>query len=305
MSGVVLYDKNCTWEIDYVVACLLKPLFQNEDISYSCHFLETVELLAYRKDQEDDKRILVFTSNLVTFEELKPLLLRFKPHVVIHLSDEWGTKPDFVQLSDFTKVVLRQHWFPQCYAPRTNIFPIPLGFMTKFPFASLIITPMNKRELVWSFVGTINKPRKDMLQMLYSNLPNVPQAVHAGGVPIGEVANIYNQSVFVPNERGAVRLDCFRLYEATLAGAIPVVVGSKNELEDTFVYDNDDEDDNKNDSQKPPWIFANTWQEAIQQCIELLADENRTKLQTLQTKNLVWFKTKMQTAQNRIFTALK
>ena len=39
--------------------------------------------------------------------------------------------------------------------------------------------------------------------------------------------NIYSQSIFVFNGRGNVFLDCFRLYEAIIAGAIPVIVGEK------------------------------------------------------------------------------
>ena len=42
-------------------------------------------------------------------------------------------------------------------------------------------------------------------------------------------------------------------------GAIPVVVGSQDEIEITFKYE-----------ENPPWIFAKTWEDALQQCKSIL-----------------------------------
>ena len=296
-SGLVLYDKNCSWEIDYVLSCLLKPLFEDDNTSFVCQLLDTKQILEFA-DVHSEKRILVFTSNLVSFNDLKPFVKRFKPHVVIHMSDEWGTKPEFVELADLAPLVLRQHWFPNAYSPRSNIFPIPLGVMTGFPLNAFCIKPMLERKFSWAFIGTINAPRQAMLDKFDKLLALTgPHFVAAGGVPIAQVAAIYNDAVFVPNERGAVRLDCFRLYEATLSGAIPVVVGSQAEIADTFVHDHDT-------GGLPPWVFASSWEVAAQQCVELLLSANRLVLQQMQTKNVTWFQKCLTSSQRRIARAL-
>ncbi|AYV86765.1 MAG: hypothetical protein Sylvanvirus8_21 [Sylvanvirus sp.] len=71
---------------------------------------------------------------------------------------------------------------------------------------------------------------------------------------------IYNDSVFVLSGRGNISLDCFRLYEATLSGAIPVAVGTKQELKHTFSFANN----------PPPFITADTWPDALKLCQDLL-----------------------------------
>ncbi len=300
MSGLILYDKNCSWELDYVLNFLLKFLFISDKLAFTCQILDTHDLLKCTDTAE--KRIVVFTSNLVTYAQIKPFLLRFKPHVIFHLSDEWGTKPEFGELANLTNVVLRQHWFPTKYAPNSKVFPIPLGFMTKFPHDSLKIASMWDRDLVWSFIGTINQPRRIMLEKLQTTFTEAGSFfISGGGVPIAEVANIYNRSVFVPNDRGAVRLDCFRLYEATLCGAIPVVVGTKEELQDTFIHDYGDE----KVVCYPPWIFASSWDKAISKCKQILKnDPNREKLHALQFANLQWFKARTRQIQIRVESAL-
>jgi len=294
MSHVVLYDIGCAWEIDYVTKMLLKDIL---DDSYVCHFFKTPELLKYN-DTSAERLILVFTSNLASFTDIKTLAERVKLHVIIHLSDEWGTKPEFVELSSLANLVLRQHWFPKLYEPRSNLFPIPLGVMTNYPVL-LTPKPMTQRSLVWSFIGTVNHQRQHMINTLLSELVNKPCFVRRGGVKIEDVADTYNNSIFVPNERGAVRLDCFRLYEATVAGAIPVVVGSKEELGDTFVYDYDTKEEI---GLLPPWIFAQDWVEASTKCLALL--ENTVALQKMQTENLTWFWSRIKLAQKRIAHAV-
>jgi hypothetical protein len=39
--------------------------------------------------------------------------------------------------------------------------------------------------------------------------------------------------------RGRFSLDCFRIYEAILCGAIPVVIGSQHEIDQTFEFEGD------------------------------------------------------------------
>ena len=64
--------------------------------------------------------------------------------------------------------------------------------------------------------------------------------------PPADIWDVYRNAKFVPNGRGNAVLDCFRLYEASMAGAIPVVVGSWSEIRETFYFGGD----------VLPWIFG-------------------------------------------------
>jgi hypothetical protein len=305
LRGKILYDQNLTWEINYVLDLLLKPLSDDGTLTLQAQFLDTPQLLNYtnKKDKHLHARILVFTSNLVSFQDLRPLLIGFKPHAILHFSDEWGTKPEFDELTNYTNLVLRQHWFPKVYKPNTRIFPVPLGFMTGFPFKSLDVTPMSKRKLSWSFIGAINTPRRNMITTLQTTLPSsCSHFVAGGGIPIMKLADYYNDAMFVPSERGCVRLDCFRLYEATLCGAIPVVVGSRDEIEETFVHDYEEE---KEHPRLPPWLFAQTWEEAAQAMQILIEQEDKAELQNMQTANLKWFFERTDLASRRVSMSIR
>lgn len=307
-----MYDQNLTWEVNYVLDLLLKPLSKDGRVTLEAQFLNTPQLLSYnnKKDKHLHARILVFTSNLASLEDLKPLLLRFKPHTILHFSDEWGTKPEFDELTNYTNLVLRQHWFPKAYKPNPRVFPVPLGFMTGFPFQNLDITPMSQRNLTWSFIGAINAPRRKMINTLQTTLSSCAHFVAGGGIPITKLAEYYNNAVFVPSERGCVRLDCFRLYEATLCGAIPVVVGSRDEIEETFVHDYEDQtedhkEDHKEKSRLPPWLFAQTWEEAAKVMQILIKQDNKVELQKMQTANLKWFFERTDLASRRLSMSIK
>ena len=51
-----------------------------------------------------------------------------------------------------------------------------------------------------------------------------------------ELFDLYRESLFVPIGRGNISLDCFRIYEAIVAGAIPVMCGTNQEIEMTFNF---------------------------------------------------------------------
>ena len=106
------------------------------------------------------------------------------------------------------------------------------------------------------------------------------------------IFNVYANSIFVPNGRGNVVLDCFRLYEATLTGAIPVVVGSWSEVREAFYFDGD----------IPPWIFEETWEAAAARCTDLSA--NVEALQQIQEEQLKWWSRQILTARKRIWRAI-
>ena len=98
------------------------------------------------------------------------------------------------------------------------------------------------------------------------------------------MCKIYSQSVFVPCGRGNSSLDCFRLYEASMNGAIPVLVGSNDEIKSTFKYE-----------ENPPWIFAKTWSEAVEKCMN-------TKINSQNV--LEWWNTRIEKIRTQILEVL-
>lgn len=84
-------------------------------------------------------------------------------------------------------------------------------------------------------------------------------------------------------------LDCFRLYEASLAGAILVVVGSESEIAETFQFD----------GELPPWIFERDWDTAATFL------KTPTVLQTMQERNLAWWKNQMLDMRRTIDAAIR
>ena len=74
------------------------------------------------------------------------------------------------------------------------------------------------RPYLWSFFGRVHNDRKTLMHLLE---PWEPHYRGYGASP-QKMLEYYMQSQFVPNGKGNVHFDCFRLYEATIAGAVPV-----------------------------------------------------------------------------------
>ena len=107
-----------------------------------------------------------------------------------------------------------------------------------------------------------------------------------------ECFETYSNSIFVINGRGNCSLDCFRIYETIVAGAIPVVVGEPDEINNTFHYQN----------KRVPFIHEESWDKAFIRCNELLG--NPEALQKLQDELLIWWRDQHTMIQSRIQTAL-
>ena len=69
----------------------------------------------------------------------------------------------------------------------------------------------------------------------------------------------------MPVGRGNKSLDCFRLYEAIVAGAIPVICGPIEEINVTFNFNNENQ----------YIITADTWDKAVLLCKELYNDKDK------------------------------
>lgn len=251
-----------------------KVIYASDELSYS-------DLSSWRKlDNIDDvvgNNICVFSSNNNKYHEILDVVKLLKPVITIHLSDEWGDKEEFQELHKHTRLLLRQYYHRN-YCLKPNIKYIPLGYMNGMLETNYLDMPLKlpvDRKFKWSFIGTMKQNREEMLIKMESITPNCVGKLNAIGM-----REVYRDSIFVPNGRGNVKLDCLRLYEASLCGAIPIVVGSRKEIEETFSQEED-----------PPWLMFESWDEAYRECLELL--ENMESLNELSQRNVAWWSNRL------------
>ena len=258
-------------------------------VDYDIIYVEQ-DILINKLYQEYDiinNNILVFSSNIYTFNQILNLILRIKPIIIIHLSDEWGYTPEYTQLALYTKLLLHQYHnknYP--YNNYKNIIQIPLGYMTNMfnnkNALNLKLKPILERDYKWSFIGNIKSDRLELIDKFSKKINN---NFVGNNIKPSDMFDIYNNSIFIPNGRGNVTIDCFRIYEAILSGSIPIIVSEKSEFNDTFYYNND----------IPPFILEKTWDDAVNKCEYLL--NNIEELQNIQKKNYEWLQQKIKSIQ--------
>ena len=236
--------------------------------------------------------VVVFNDGSIA--DMTRVIELLQPCALIQLSDEFGQQPEMVELADRVPLFLRQYRFLH-YPSKPNLFQIPLGYMTQMTNGTTAlgrhdISRMRDRNLQWAFIGTLKQDRQAMIEA-FSAVLNTSYHVSHETAP-SAILDIYKRAVFVPNGRGNVVLDCFRLYEASMAGAIPVVVGAWTETRAAFYFEGD----------VPPWIFETDWKAAAARCAALAG--NIEALQNIQEHNLQWWARQLRNARNRVQTAI-
>jgi hypothetical protein len=295
----LIYDNNCTWEKDYI-----KELFSL--IEYDLIYVDLNNLINKLYDEEqyiNDKSfmILVFSSNVYRYCDILKIVLRIKPIIIVHLSDEWGNRPQYTDLAAHTKLLLHQYCQKNYdYNKYNNIIQIPLGYMTGMfnnkiskdltlgdkNFAlNIKLKPISERKYKWAFIG---RKKQDRRIILFKFSRKIKEKFYGKNIKPSNMFDVYNDSIFIPNGRGNFTLDCFRIYEAILSGCIPVIVGKNDELDTIFYYNND----------KPPFIIEETWDNAINKCMYLL--DNIKELENVQQQNYKWLENKIKSIQKLI-----
>jgi hypothetical protein len=267
----ILYDAASSWETDYIRNDILAGIFARADTR--AFLLSTAEMASLRDVAADHPLVgnccICFTSNHMGAADIIAVAKACRPRAIIHLSDEWGTLPEYLALAELTPIYMRQYAHAT-YGLQSRARQIPLGYMQGMlggQPSTAVITAQKKpatRRYTWSFVGELKQDRTEMLRTFLRELPS--GHITRGKTP-QEMFAIYQDSLFVISGRGNASLDCFRLYEATIAGAIPVVVGEEAELAATFHYGGD----------RPPFLYAATWDDATRTCKEVLYDMSRAE----------------------------
>jgi hypothetical protein len=263
MVCVISLAKGC-WEEDFILKELLPP---STVVYYDNP--QKVEI-------PSEDYILIFSVGGANILYLEELCTKKNPNIIFMISDENGQNPWFNGLSKYTKLLVRQYHHSH-YPVYENIAYMPLGYMKgmlQCRSTELKVKPINERQFRWSFVGTVSKNREKMIKKFRSS-GMVPYFL-LNGISPSQMFDIYSNSIFVPNDRGHINLDCLRLYEASLCGAIPVVVGDIEEIKYTFFQE-----------ECPPWIYAKSWDKAVEVCHTLLRDPDL--LQKRQNTVLYWW----------------
>jgi hypothetical protein len=153
--------------------------------------------------------------------------------------------------------------WPLSDTARPPVTTLPLGFgKGQWDDIERTATSMNfnERKHTWAFVGQMKSDRAEML----GHFSRVDGSYPSHSAPRNELMKVYGDAWFVPAARGWSVLDVFRIYEALYAGAIPVVVGSDDEINQTFSY--------LGDELRALIVFAPSWDVAANEVNAMLKD---------------------------------
>jgi hypothetical protein len=140
------------------------------------------------------------------------------------------------------------------------------------------------RNISWSFIGEVrgHPDRKDALDIFHGWTPNIVDA----GLSPTQMRAVYNSSLFVMVGRGQVNLDCFRIYEAMISGAIPIVMGSESELSWVFQYE----------GHRPPLLYADSFQNALDKCKSM----NHSQIDQQRNELTHWYTHRLHHIMNKV-----
>lgn len=134
------------------------------------------------------------------------------------------------------KGIFRCYWSDVFKTERVH--PFPLGTLNGPSESTAAPLQASKRQYLWSFLGQLNKTSRPEIASELGRLePHILFATddvpslslwnrvdgHGRRFSEAQCAEIMAQSVFAPSPMGNVNLECWRVYEALAAGAIPIV----------------------------------------------------------------------------------
>ena len=236
---LVLYPKISEWELSYIKNELLNK-YNNINFYYYDNYFITESLETKLKENISNKIIFVFTINgilrISDYFNLTKLIDFLKPKIIISLSDEFGTD-SYTVFSNKTNLFLYSYYHSN-YNFSVNDYQIPLGYVSNylenksFKEVELNLIKIKDRKYNCSFVGQLKNDRIEMINIFKNNMEkcNIIEVINSWDlntqiIKPNELFTIYNNSIFVLIGRGNKSLNCFRVYEAICAGAIPLIVG--------------------------------------------------------------------------------
>ena len=176
--------------------------------------------------------VILFDAWIYAFDPAYYDRFRGKNAFLVHIGDEFYDLGAEYYVN--FRGVFRPYW-SAVFNPQ-YVMVVPLG--NHVPNTTTSILPASERRYAWSFIGEAGKSsRPDMVRAMSSVEPHISFSTTpvpglafwskdvAGPkrIPRSESVEILQQSAFAPAPMGNVNLECYRLYEALDAGAIPIV----------------------------------------------------------------------------------
>lgn len=304
------------WEYDFILNEILP-----KDVSKSIHFLSLDQVnQTYEKFD-----VFVYSCRvpenyewgyMPSYDDVLECVLKLKPKIVIQLSDEYAHEDldHHNEIANYCELFLRQHnhqefrnvKFKTPIYNYENLVHIPLGYLNDTPIENIKIIPSSEKKYNWSFIGKVKdwqfcffddlkkewistSDRYEMIDTFKESIDNY--FFQEEGVDKNNLFDVYSNSVFVPCGRGNTSLNCYRHYECTISGAIPVVVPRFPE-EVGIVF--------KFGVEPIPWVFASSWKDAVNKCRDLLKQPE--KLKELQEENIKWWNNVIGNIRNRVLS---
>jgi hypothetical protein len=290
----VLYSDTAPFEVDMVLNEFLGDwekeveTFDPKDLR---KFLD-------RKDVAVGNSVLVINHMMNRPEDIIEVVAHLRPTILFYMSDERGDMSWTMALQQYTQLYLTQHNYAH-YPYADNRLHIPLGYPRYYLDNAESIRPMAERSTTCAFIGMMKSDRMRMADIVRAGVPNTNIIfVHHDWIldtlpyTPSQLFTMYNDAVFVINGRGnSNQVQCFRIFEAIVAGAIPVLVATPAEMSVSMKFHS-----------IPPVLVANSWEDAMTQCNRLL--EEKETLQTMQDRLLEWWKEEMVFIKKAIHTAI-
>ncbi len=279
----IFYALNSAWEFDF---------FKN-DIFNKHLYKKKINFQLFNNDTEiisNDESNIIVLNRLIKISSIEEMIKKLKPFAIFHLSDEWGLDDDYYDLYKISgvKLLFHQYGLRKYNFDKISAFQIPLGYVSGFLQNKSFINnhhPNYTKKHDFAFVGELKNDREYMLDKFSKNFKN--NFIHLSKtnwsnpdnqtIKPYQLFNLYKESLFVPIGRGNISLDCFRIYEAIVAGAIPVICGSSKEINMTFNFH----------KKIPNIIIADTWDKAVLISKKYYADKD--KLKDIIFSNYSWF----------------
>lgn len=172
--------------------------------------------------------IIAYSSNKYNVDYISKLVDILNPKVLIHLSDEFGERPQYKEIFDKVQLVYRQYKFPNKIEYHdeindTSIKYLPLGYHSwgKKYIREHSILP-NRRKYKWCFSGSIKNERTSQIEHISQITPYFCKNTNAF-----ECTEMFRNSLFAFCPSGNSNIESSRIYEAMYNGCIPIIVGDK------------------------------------------------------------------------------
>ena len=307
LDAVIWYPPECEVEKHFVLKELLPGALRGGRLTIRTLYPRTTTSFRRHDDfaainMTDTPNVVVFHGMIEDMQKCDSAIPEkvqyYKPAFTFLLSDEQGASWCGNQrLADMAPMTLRQYAPPQHpMGMRHSMLTLPLGYNGPDGFVPRSnLTVASKRSVVWAWAGAVRNDRVEMLQVLQQAFANYDAAPNKN-LPRSKMIPMYLAAKFVPNARGQVSHDCFRLYEASKSGAIPVVTGPRQRIFDTFGHFVGSE------GRLPPWVYVDKWADAPAVMNLLLRQPSR--LDEMQRDVLDWWDRSVEATKATIRRAL-